>query len=98
VNVILSVMNCSPPEGMANLEFGAFLGGGVLGPKILIRHTIWLVYVSHISCVYPLNMLSMLKCTGTKSSIFPSLAAKPPGASTDAKRLTQDADVKMEIT
>jgi hypothetical protein len=43
-------------------------------------------------------MLSMLKCTGTKSSIFPSLAAKPPGASTDAKRLTQDADVKMEIT
>jgi hypothetical protein len=35
---------------------------------------------------------------GTKSSIFPSLGAKPPGASTDAESLTPGADPKMEIT
>jgi hypothetical protein len=34
---------------------------------------------------------------GTKSSIFPSLITKPPGASTDAENVTLGADPEMKI-
>jgi hypothetical protein len=35
---------------------------------------------------------------GTKSSIFPSLTTKPPGASTDAESVTLGTDPKVKIT
>jgi hypothetical protein len=35
---------------------------------------------------------------GTKSSIFPSLTTKPPGASTVAQSVTLGSDPKLKIT